>query len=135
VAIEPSDGFAVVKQIVAQVNGGDLTSVCRFVAPQFQAAMMETGPLVRRAFPDLRIAVEDMFGAGDRYAVRWTAMGTHRGDATHPLLGTVKATGRSINVSGVSILQIENGMIVNTWGATNELSTLSQLGLLPKFFQ
>jgi steroid delta-isomerase-like uncharacterized protein len=34
----------------------------------------------RRAFPDMRLTVEDQVAEGDRVVTRWTARGTHRGE-------------------------------------------------------
>ena len=36
---------------------------------------------LRAAFPDIEVSVEDVFGAGDRVALRWSGRMTHRGDA------------------------------------------------------
>src|SRR5580692_6905210 len=35
---------------------------------------------IRGAFPDIRMVVEDAFGADDKVAVRWSGTMTHRGD-------------------------------------------------------
>lgn len=37
-------------------------------------AMIETG------FPDFRVTVEDLFGEGEKVAVRFTFLGTHEGE-------------------------------------------------------
>ncbi|WP_405533401.1 ester cyclase [Streptomyces avidinii] len=50
------------------------------------------------AFPDLQIAVEDMFGAGDRVAVRVHFRGTHRG-----AFQGVAATGRRVGFRSIEI--------------------------------
>ena len=45
--------------------------------------------------------------SGDRVVVRWTGSGTHQGDQ----LG-VRATGKQVRLTGIDILRIENGRIV-----------------------
>jgi predicted ester cyclase len=45
-------------------------------------------------------------------------------------MGRVKPTGRRIEVTGMTILQIRDGQVVDTWGVTDELTGAEQLGLL-----
>src|SRR5260370_16685987 len=51
--------------------------------------------LLRTAFPDLRITLNDQFGHDDRVVSRWTGSGTHSGPLNLPS-GPVAATGNSI---------------------------------------
>jgi steroid delta-isomerase-like uncharacterized protein len=59
-----------------------------------------------RAFPDLRIDLEDVVAEGDRVASRWTMTGTHRGE----YMG-VLPTGKRIKVSGTSFDRFVDGKI------------------------
>jgi hypothetical protein len=45
----------------------------------------------------------------------------------------VKPTHKPIKVSGITIHQIENGKVINTWGETSELQGLEQLGLVHQY--
>ena len=65
------------------------------------------------AFPDLQAQVEDLVvdDAHNRLAVRWSAIGTNR----LPFLG-VGPTGRPTPMTGIEIIEIENGQIIRRWG-------------------
>ena len=78
------------------------------------------------AFPDLSLDVVDVFAVGEKAALRWTARGTHKG----PLIG-LPATGRQVTLSGIDILRIVDGRIVERWAEFNGLEMLQQLGVLP----
>jgi steroid delta-isomerase-like uncharacterized protein len=80
----------------------------------------------RAAFPDLRISVDDLLADGDRVGLRWTAHATHRGE----LMGT-PATGRRVTLTGIEILRIVDGRIVERWSEFNNTEMLQQLGALP----
>jgi steroid delta-isomerase-like uncharacterized protein len=80
----------------------------------------------RAAFPDLTISVDDLLADGDRVVLRWTAHATHRGE----LMG-MPATGRRVTLTGIDILRIVDGRIVERWGEFNSTEMLQQLGALP----
>jgi steroid delta-isomerase-like uncharacterized protein len=77
---------------------------------------------LRGAFPDIKIIIEDVFGAGDKVTVRWSAAMTHTGDQ----LG-MPATNKKVQVSGISIAQIENGQIIRGWDNWDQLGLMQQL--------
>jgi predicted ester cyclase len=54
--------------------------------------------------------------------VRWTGTGTHQGDQ----LG-VPATGKQVRLTGIDILRIEEGRVVERWGETNGLEMMQQI--------
>src|SRR5437016_5725776 len=62
------------------------------------------------AFPDLRVAIEDLIAEDDKVAIRWNVTGTLRGTG----LG-VTPTGQSMKVTGMSILRVSKGAIVEAW--------------------
>ena len=70
-------------------------------------------------------SVEDMVGEGDRTVVRWTARGT-RG----ALMG-VPPTGRQMMVTGISIIRVANGKIIEHRLNWDTLGMLQQLGIVP----
>ena len=81
---------------------------------------------LRGAFPDLHLALIDLISEGDKVAVRFIAKGTHTGKGL-----PFPATGRSIRVAGMSILQIANGKLVKGWNNWDQLGMLQQLGVMP----
>ena len=80
----------------------------------------------RAGFPDLNIVAEDVFGEGDKAAVRWRATGTHTAD----LFG-IPPTGKSMNVAGISVVRIVNGKIVEDWVSEDTMGLMKQLGVIP----
>ena len=71
------------------------------------------------AFPDMRITVEDTFGADDKVVVRWSAKMTHTGDH----LG-IPATHKPVHIT---IARIEKGKIVQGWDNWDQLALMQQL--------
>jgi steroid delta-isomerase-like uncharacterized protein len=79
---------------------------------------------IREAFPDIKVQIEDILGAGDKVVVRWSATMTHSGDS----LG-IPATGKTVRSRGISIGTIENGKIVEGWDNWDQLGMLEQIGV------
>jgi steroid delta-isomerase-like uncharacterized protein len=80
----------------------------------------------RAAFPDLHVQPDELLDAeGDRVVVRWTASGTHSGDA---FLGQ-PASGRAFSISGIDIIRIEDGRVAEIWQAEDGIGLLKQLGV------
>jgi predicted ester cyclase len=82
--------------------------------------------LFRIAFPDLHCAVEDEIVEGDRFAVRLSIHGTHRG----MFLGN-SPTGKQVNVPGIVFGRTENGRIIEDWTMIDQTNILQQMGLIP----
>jgi steroid delta-isomerase-like uncharacterized protein len=78
---------------------------------------------IRGAFPDISIAIDDIFGSKDKVVVRWSASMTHKGDH----LGIV-ATHKPVQVSGITIVRIANGQIAEGWDNWDQLAMLKQIG-------
>jgi len=78
---------------------------------------------IRGAFPDIRIEVEDVFGADDRVVLRWSAVMTHSGS----ILG-MPPTGRTVRNRGITIARFRDGKIVEGWDNWDQLGMLEQLG-------
>jgi steroid delta-isomerase-like uncharacterized protein len=67
---------------------------------------------IRSAFPDLQFTVEDLIVEGDKVAQRWSWTGTQKGE----FMGA-PPTGTKTTMSGMSIVRIANGKIVEIWSA------------------
>jgi steroid delta-isomerase-like uncharacterized protein len=78
------------------------------------------------AFPDVRMVIEDQVAEGDRVVTRWTATGTHKGE----LMG-IPPTGKQVRVSGIDINRLEGGKIIESWGSSDQLGMMQQLGVIP----
>jgi steroid delta-isomerase-like uncharacterized protein len=78
---------------------------------------------IRGAFPDIKVEVEDIFGADDKVVPRWSAIMTHTGDA----LG-LPPSGRTVRSRGITIARIVDGKIVEGWDNWDQLGMLEQIG-------
>ena len=79
--------------------------------------------LYHAVFPDLHVSNDDMLIDGNRGTLRWSATGTHEGDQ----LG-VPATHRTVRLTGIDIVRIDHGQVVERWGEANGLEMMQQLG-------
>jgi steroid delta-isomerase-like uncharacterized protein len=75
-----------------------------------------------RAFPDMRIDVEDCVTEGDRIAFRCRVQGTHHGDG----LGR-EATGRAVEFMGMGIIRVRDGKIAEAWNTFDFLAMNEQI--------
>jgi steroid delta-isomerase-like uncharacterized protein len=82
--------------------------------------------MVRAAFPDIHMTIEDQLAEDDKVATRWTLGGTQQG----AILG-VPASGKYGSVTGLDISRIVNGQVVEHHSEWDSLGFLRQLGLLP----
>ena len=75
------------------------------------------------AFPDLRVEVDDCIEAGEMVAARYTATMSHGGE----YLG-LRASGKGATVTGLSMLRVANGQIVESWDSWDKLTLMHQIG-------
>jgi steroid delta-isomerase-like uncharacterized protein len=73
--------------------------------------------------PDYHTAIEDLIAEGDKVAARVRITGTHTGD-----FYGIPPTGKHIDLSGIYIVRIADGKIVEHWGEENGSEVLRQLG-------
>jgi steroid delta-isomerase-like uncharacterized protein len=78
---------------------------------------------IRGAFPDMKMTVEDVFGAGDKVVLRWSAIMTHTGNAPG-----LPASGQTVRSRGITIARIVDGKIVEGWDNWDQLGMLEQIG-------
>ena len=64
-----------------------------------------------RAFSPFYLRIEDVIAEDDRAAVRWTTGGTHSGPMLTPN-GELPATGKDVSMTGISIVRVANGKVV-----------------------
>ena len=86
----------------------------------------KTVTMLTAPFADIQGSAEDMVAEGDKVAVRWVWRLTHTGE----FMG-IAPTGKQVTVTGISILRIVGGKIVEEWGEMDTLGMLQQLGALP----
>lgn len=74
------------------------------------------------AFPDLKIDVQDIFGADDKVTVLVNFRGTHLG-----AFQQFEATGRTVAYRSVEVYRIEGDKIAEEWVAPDLLSLMQQI--------
>jgi steroid delta-isomerase-like uncharacterized protein len=137
--VSPEELKAVDHRIVEEaLNRGDQAVIDELVAPDFvdhaNPPGLPHGPegfkvaltLFRSAFPDMHVTVEDHVAEGDRVARRMTIQGTHRGD----LFG-IPPTGKPMATTGIHLVRLAGGKLVEHWGINDDVGMLQQLGVVP----
>jgi steroid delta-isomerase-like uncharacterized protein len=122
------------------LNEGNADAIAAITAPDFRdhdvhiTTGVPSGPedlrtalqLIRTAFPDIHVTVEQTIAEGDYVVTRNTWRGTHRG-----VFNGIPPTGRRIEIGGIVIWRIVDGLIRERRATIDVLSMLRQLGQLP----
>jgi predicted ester cyclase len=113
------------------INSRALDAIDGMVATTFVHNGEARGPSGQRqaiqeilaAFPDVRVAIDDVVAEGDRVVARQTWRGTHQGT----FMG-IAPTGRSATWTGTATLRLADGQIAQAWVNEDDLGLLRQLG-------
>jgi len=73
-------------------------------------------------FSEMHVSVEDIFAEADRVCVRWLFTGKHTGAG----LG-IAPTDKRVRVTGISIIRVANGKLVEGWQNWDMLGLLNQI--------
>jgi steroid delta-isomerase-like uncharacterized protein len=79
----------------------------------------------RTAFPDIVVDVEDTIAEGDQVAARCRVRGRHSGDS----LGFA-ATYRPMEITGITIVRVKDGKIVEAWNSFDFMGLYQQLSVI-----
>ncbi|MFI9778431.1 ester cyclase [Streptomyces sp. NPDC051956] len=131
----PEQNLAVIHTAYQTVQSGDLDAGAELLTENFIANVpgmpdplhgREVWKLGTRAmlagFPDLQIQVEDLFGVGDKVAVRVHFRGTHQGT-----FQGIEATQRPVSFRSIEIYRMEGGKIAEEWVAPDMMSLIQQI--------
>jgi len=80
----------------------------------------------RSAFPDVQLTVHHEIAEDDLVVHHWTMTGTHDGE-----FQGIPPTGKALTWTGITVVRIENGKIVERWANVDVLGILAQLGVIP----
>ncbi len=116
-------------------NGNDEAAIAELAAPDMKAhgadgvtRTPETFPEFQRAIlaalPDMRIEIPLCVEGRDMVAVHWVAKGTHTGSAP----GIPAGKGTPITVSGLTLVRLAGGKIVEGWDDYDFDGLMRQLG-------
>jgi steroid delta-isomerase-like uncharacterized protein len=82
--------------------------------------------IIREAFPDIKLTIEDLISESDKVVERVTATGTNKGE----FMGIIP-TGKQIAVPVITINRFAGGKIVERWSISDQLAMMQQLGAIP----
>ena len=121
-------------------NSHDAEMVLRLYSPEYigddvgQSSLLHGHTGLRalldtywKAFPDLRFACRDCVVQGSRVVVVWAAEGTHQGTIMN-----IPPTGHRVEVRGMSVIDVNDGLIVRCQSVWDVAGMLRHLGLLPE---
>jgi predicted ester cyclase len=80
----------------------------------------------RTAFPDGRMAIDDIIVEGDIVAIRNTWHGTHEAE-----FYGVPPSGAAVAVTSVGIDRVVDGLVTEGWGELDMVGMMQQMGALP----
>jgi steroid delta-isomerase-like uncharacterized protein len=122
-----------------RINAGDIDGFGELVADDFvehdevpglpptKEGVLEYFRILRAAFPDMRMEIEDLLGSGDKTVARVRVAGTHQG----AFMG-VAPTGAAVEISLIDIMRFDDaGLVRDHWGVADMLSLMQQLGVVP----
>jgi steroid delta-isomerase-like uncharacterized protein len=133
---------AVVRREMAELfnHTGNLDAVEEIISPDYISYEPTSGETrgiegarqfaatYRQAFPDLENTIEDMVAEGDKVVVRFKARGTHDGETE----AFGPATGKRMEITGITIKRVSEGKIVEAWTNFDALGMMQQLGMIPE---
>lgn len=110
-----------------ELNAPDFVNLS---APPDAPTDREAGKAVLQAFaaayPDAVFTIDEMYAEGDAVITKKTFTGTNEGD----FMG-VPATGRRVSLQYVDIMRVRDGRVIEHWNVIDQLSWMTQLGLIP----
>jgi steroid delta-isomerase-like uncharacterized protein len=121
-------------------NSHDMEKVLGFYSSEYVAEDVGQAFLLRgpegvrlmlenywQAFPDLEFTIMDTVVQNSRLVIVWMAEGTHQGTIMH-----IPATGRRVAVRGVSIIDVQEGLVMRGKYIWDLAGMLRHMGLLPE---
>lgn len=133
---EPAEAnAALLLESIEAFNAGDMAKLLAVAAPdilihyaempeplQGRETWQQGYELVKRAFPDLEIHVDDLVAAGDKVALRLTLSGTQQGE-----FQGIPATRRTISYASYEFYRVADGLVAEEWICSDMASLFAQL--------
>jgi steroid delta-isomerase-like uncharacterized protein len=135
-----ADNKAVIRRLYNDVwNKRNLAAIDEIISPSHAlyepdaydsrvgpAAYRATAERFLRGIPDLRFTVQEVISEGNKFVVVWVVTGTHQGE-----FYGVPATNKKLSLEGITIHQIKNGKIFDSYVSWDELGMMRQVGAVP----
>lgn len=132
------DNKALVRRYQEAYNTNNLEALDDILSPAIATSEMLAGfpsglsgikhlhRLTLDAWPDFHTEIEDLVAEGDQVAARVTITGT----AVNPGFG-LPGTGKSFRISGIYLVRIADGKIVEHSGWEDAMGIAQQIGAMP----
>jgi steroid delta-isomerase-like uncharacterized protein len=133
-----SDNKATMLRVYEEVfNGGNLELIDELIADDFvdheelppgmpggKEAPRAMTSMMRGAFPDFHVAVEEMLEDGNKVITRARFSGTHQGE----FMG-IPPTGNRFDIPVIDIVEFRGGKAIAHWGLMDQAKMMEQLGI------
>lgn len=125
---------AMIHSFIRALNNKNLGSLDELMASDYVEHKLELESLERwkqyvakffKAFPDLKVTIEDIIAEGDRVWTHVKITGTHKGEWCG-----ITPTGKKVTQESVWIDRIADGKFVESWSVDDNLDFLKQLGVI-----
>ena len=140
----PIDNKSIVRRLYEEVwNKRRLEVAGELIAPSHAVQLLDAensgvGPEAYarnvtefvRAFPDLKFTVMDMLAEKDKVVAFWNISGTHKGE-----FRGIAPTGKKVSVDGITINQLADGKILDSYVSLDMWSMMKQLSAIPALGQ
>jgi len=77
-------------------------------------------------FPDLHHDILDLVTEGDKVAVRYNIIGTHKGE-----LQGIPPTGKEVSFSAMDFITLIDGKVAEEWEIPDTMGLMQQIGAIP----
>jgi steroid delta-isomerase-like uncharacterized protein len=116
-------------EVIDEVSSDDFVGHDPLAGDQDTEAAKQQVATYREAFPDIEIAIEEIFAAGDKVVIRWSGSGTFK----NPLMGQQPTGERGDPVRGITIDRFDDdGKIAESWTQWDTMTFMRNLGAVPE---
>ncbi len=78
------------------------------------------------AFPDLHHEILDIVAEGDKVAIRYNIIGTHKGE-----FQGIPSTGKEVSFSAMDFMTLIDGKVAEEWEIADTMGLMQQIGAIP----
>jgi predicted ester cyclase len=94
--------------------------------PRGPEGFKQYASMMRTAFPDLDLTIEDQVAEENKVVHRIIARGTHKGD-----LMDIAPTNKQVEINVIAIDHISGGKVLETWVVVDMFGMMQQIGVIP----
>jgi steroid delta-isomerase-like uncharacterized protein len=110
--------------VIDEVCSDDFVGHDAIAGDQDREASKQSIAAYRNAFPDIHIAIDDIFDADDKVVLRWSGQGTFENE----MLGLQPTHQTGDPVRGITIDQYQGDKLVESWTYWDTLTFMRNLG-------